>query len=155
VALALALLNRGPLRPAKADGERVHMRYTAPTSCPSESDFIDMIARDGAHFVRAADGELARGIDVLVESANAVNGRVTIREIDGREAVRPITGDSCEAVVRALAVIVMPHPRRAVLSERRRSPGPRANGLPSNGPPSNGPPPSPRATRRGLGMVGG
>ena len=65
-----------------------------------------MVARDGGHLVRALEGETARTFLVTIEGAHSIAGRLVVREADGTETARPISGDRCEDVVRSLAVLV-------------------------------------------------
>ncbi len=91
---------------AGQDPEAVRFVYDVPAPCPSESDFVDMVARDGGRFIRAQGLPSARTLRLHVEGTDPVHGRLVVRGADGREAVREIDGARCDDVVRSLAVLV-------------------------------------------------
>ncbi len=92
---------------ASAEGaEAVHLAYEAPSRCPSESDFLDMVARDGGGLARASDLQSARSFLLRVSGTASVTGTLVVRERDGTEALREVVDVECEVVVRALAVLV-------------------------------------------------
>jgi hypothetical protein len=95
-----------PIPASAAEPERLHLSYNVPAECPSEGDFLDMVARDGGLLVRAADDELARSFAVRVQVSGSVDGWLVVRGVDGSEAARAIAGGRCDDVVRSLAVLV-------------------------------------------------
>jgi hypothetical protein len=89
-----------------ADAERVRLSYDAPATCPTETEFLDTISRDGGRIVRPPDDEPARSFVVTVRLTESVVGQLLVRETDGTEAVRSIRGEHCDAVVRSLAALL-------------------------------------------------
>jgi hypothetical protein len=65
-----------------------------------------MVARDGGALARARDGERVRTLAVTVTGTSPVTGRLVVTDASGTDAVRDIEGEHCEAVARALAVLV-------------------------------------------------
>jgi hypothetical protein len=105
--MALACLLLAPTARANpAEAAAVHLSYTAPSACPGEAAFLEMVADDGTAIERAPDGEPAQSLDITVETSDAVFGRLRVRAVDGTQSERTITGPHCEEVVRSLAVIV-------------------------------------------------
>ena len=92
------------VRASAQEARTVHVSYDVPAGCPSESDFLDMVARDGG--LLQARGRARRSFEVRVTGTAPVVGRVVVREGDGREGVRELDGPRCEDVVRAVAVVV-------------------------------------------------
>ena len=93
-------------RAGAQDAESIHFAYDAPAGCPRESEFLDLVGRDGGQFVPASGSQPARSFTVHIEEGDAVSGRLVVREADGSEAVREMGGARCDDVVRSLAVLV-------------------------------------------------
>jgi hypothetical protein len=56
--MGLACLLFAPTaRASPADAVAVHLSYTAPSACPAEAAFLEMVADDGTAIERAPDGE--------------------------------------------------------------------------------------------------
>jgi hypothetical protein len=106
VAALVAVCVGWAISAAGQNPEAVRFVYDVPAPCPSESDFVDMVARDGGQFVRAPGLQSARTLRVHVEGTDPVHGRLVLRGADGSEAVREIDGARCDDVVRSLAVLV-------------------------------------------------
>jgi hypothetical protein len=105
-ALAGAVVASCSSRASAQDAEPVRLTYDAPAGCPAESDFRELVARDGGSLAPASDGSPARTVAVHIESSGAVVGKLLVRAADGTEATREIQGDRCEDVARSLAVLV-------------------------------------------------
>jgi hypothetical protein len=84
----------------------VHLTYEAPSGCPGEKDFTEMVAADGGRLVLAPEGDALRAFVLQVTGTSPSQARLVIRERDGSEPVRVLSDSRCEAVVRAAAVVV-------------------------------------------------
>ncbi len=91
---------------AAAAPQPFHVTYEAPAGCSSRAAFVaELSARTPRARLAAAD-ETAATFDVtLSDRVTDVLGRLTLREIDGRETPRAVAGATCEEVVSALALI--------------------------------------------------
>ena len=95
-----------PTRAAGEAAEPIHILYDVPAACPSQNDFLGMVARDGGRLVRVADPRTARTFIVRIEGHDPLRGTLVVREADGAEAARELSGSRCDDVVRSLAVLV-------------------------------------------------
>jgi hypothetical protein len=93
-------------RAAAEDAEPIHLTYDAPAGCASEPAFLDIVGRDGGQFVLAPDTQPARSLLVHREGDGPFRGTLVVRESDGIEATREMSGARCDDVVRSLAVLV-------------------------------------------------
>jgi hypothetical protein len=103
VSSAIALL-AGVARAGEV--EAIRFTYDAPVGCPTEAEFLEAVSRDGGHLARVLDDRGARAFAVAIESASPAVGRLTVRDAEGREAVRSIRGERCEDLAQSLAVLV-------------------------------------------------
>jgi hypothetical protein len=93
-------------RAAAQDAEPIHLSYDAPPTCGTEGAFLDIVGRDGGPFVLAPETEPARSFRVHLEGDGPFRGTLVVRESDGAEATREMSGARCDDVVRSLAVLV-------------------------------------------------
>ncbi len=92
--------------PAAADVEGIRLTYGADAGCPDASRFVQAVAARTDRIRRAADGEEARAFVVeITREASGVRGTLSIKGLDGLVSRREITGESCEEVVSALALV--------------------------------------------------
>jgi hypothetical protein len=86
--------------------EPVRVEYQGPPVCPSESAFFDAVLARTPRARRAPDSAPARTFVVDLKSSNDEStGRLLIRAVDGTSTEREVTGDTCDEVVSALALI--------------------------------------------------
>ena len=93
-------------RAAAQDAEPIHLSYDAPPTCGSETAFLDLVGRDGGPFVLAPETEPARSFRVHLEGDGPFRGTLVVRESDGTEATREMSGARCDDVARSLAVLM-------------------------------------------------
>jgi hypothetical protein len=100
---------------ASAEGALpVHLTYEAPASCPSEPDFMDMIAQAGGRLVQVPEAQSVRSFVVQITGTSpgtsqvpaTFQARLIVREGNGTESVRELNDPRCDAVLRAAAVVV-------------------------------------------------
>lgn len=107
IAALLGSILMGQGTPASADDvEPVHITYDAPARCPSESDFLDMVARDGGRFLQVSETLPVRMFLVHIDGVDPIKGRLIVRDPEGSDAVQEMVGAGCDEVVRSLAVLV-------------------------------------------------
>ena len=136
-------------RDARADdepSESVRVDYAAPATCPSRETFLAGVRSRTTRMHLASGSAPARTFVVVLEdAARGADGRVTIRDPDGRELRREVKGASCEEVADVLALVV------ALAIDPRASTAPRAFGSASTAPAeaasAPAPAPSSSATR--------
>ncbi|MDB4997883.1 MAG: hypothetical protein JWM74_5315 [Myxococcaceae bacterium] len=88
--------------------ETVHLRYSAARTCPSEDEFVSALRRDTDAFRLALEDEARRLVDVDLEVLDGT-ARGRFRFVDrahGTAIERELTGPDCEAVARALALML-------------------------------------------------
>ena len=88
--------------------ETVHLRYSAARSCPTEAEFVSALRRDTDPFEIAVEDEARRLVDVDLEVLDGT-ARGRFRVVDrghGTTIQRDLTGPDCEAVARALALML-------------------------------------------------
>ncbi len=123
--------------PTVAEGaEAVHLSYDAPSRCPSENDFLDMVARDGGGLAAAPELQPARSFLLRVSGTAPVTGTLVVRERNGTAAQREVVDVECDVVVRALAVLVA----LSLDSPDAAPSDPRTSEVPTASPPASGPP---------------
>jgi hypothetical protein len=92
--------------PAGADVEGVRLTYSADTDCPDEGRFSQAVTARTDRMRRAAEGEPARAFVVnITRDTTAIRGALSITGLDGSVSKREVTGESCNEVVSALALI--------------------------------------------------
>ena len=103
VALFAAL--PGMARAANDPPVPIRIRYSAPSTCPSERDFVARLQRRYPIFLGAPNGGDVVELHVSVrEAGDGASGEVRI--VRGSAAsVRTVTGDSCDETVTALALV--------------------------------------------------
>lgn len=144
LALGIVLVARsaGAAPPPAAPAFPVHLRYSAPRTCPSEADFVAALRRDTVPFELTSEGEARRVIDVDLEVL-AGSARGHFRLLDrgpGTTIQRELTGPDCEAVARALALML------ALTMQGLSEPEPSVEPAPP--PPPSPPPRAPEAQPR-------
>lgn len=88
-----------------ADGVvRFRVEYRAPPECPDARAFVAGVTGRTKHAM-IAPGPDARAVEVVIESAPALEGRVRIAGPRGELAERSVRGAACREVVDALALI--------------------------------------------------
>jgi hypothetical protein len=86
------------------DAAPLRLNYSAPSECPRVDRFIDQVRVRAPNVRFTEDG--ARAFVVRVSARRPrFEGRLTVREVDGSEAERTVTGDSCAETISALALI--------------------------------------------------
>lgn len=135
-----------------APPETIHLRYTAPTTCPTEAEFVAALRRDSDPFELAGDDEARRVVDVDLRMAGKrASGR--FRFVDRRHGTTiddELSGPDCEAVARALAMkLALAMHRLAEPSVESPPPAPESP-PPASEPPAraNTSPPPPRSPRQ-------
>jgi hypothetical protein len=88
---------------ADAEVEAIRVVYSVAAECPSESEFLDRLRTHTRRFRLAGDSEPARTFAIEVDAAG--HAKLTIRDVDGAQSERPLTGASCGEVVDGLALI--------------------------------------------------
>ncbi len=82
------------------------MSYSAFAGCPDEARFLQGVTARTERIRRAAEGEPARAFVIAVtRDTSTVRGVLVIAGLDGAVSRREVTGDSCEEVTSALALI--------------------------------------------------
>ncbi len=153
LALALALI----AGPARADVEGIRLSYSAFAGCPDEARFLQGVTARTERIRRAAEGEPARAFVVAVtRDTSTVRGVLVIAGLDGAVSRREVTGDSCEEVTSALALItalaVDPLAATAPVPPPA-APGPSSAGTAGEGAPASPPSDAPRPASATVGRV--
>jgi hypothetical protein len=92
--------------PARADVEGIRLAYSAYAGCPDEDRFLQGVTARTEKIRRAAEGAAARTFVVAVtRETRTIRGVLSITGLDGAVSRREVTGDSCDEVVSALALI--------------------------------------------------
>jgi hypothetical protein len=93
--------------PASADVEGIRLTYSgADLDCPDEGRFFQAVTARTDLVRRAAEGEPARAFVVsITRDASGIRGALSITGLDGSVSKREVTGESCNEVVSALALI--------------------------------------------------
>jgi hypothetical protein len=94
------------LAASQSSEEPVRVEYQGPSTCPSEGAFFDAVLARTPRARRASDAAPARTFVVHLTSSNDEStGHLLIRAVDGTSTEREVTGDTCDEVVSALALI--------------------------------------------------
>ncbi len=101
-----SVLHQGAAFAAPVD--TIDLRYAAGRSCPSEDDFVSVLRRASDSIQVVADHTARRSVDVSLETfAASARGRFRfVDRIDGTTIERELSGPDCEAVARALALML-------------------------------------------------
>jgi hypothetical protein len=92
--------------PAGADVEGIRLAYSADAGCPDEGRFLQGVTARTERIRRAAEREPARAFDVAItRDVGTIRGVLSITALDGGVSRREVTGESCDEVVSALALI--------------------------------------------------
>lgn len=135
---------------ARADAESVVLRFESHGTCPSEADFLAAVRSYTTRWSLVPDGTpAARRIRVRVsDGPGTPSGQLVVASTDGAPTSREISGPSCAAVSRALAVMVAVaiDPRAGMHEEPEKQPDPALedDAAPA---PSVAPAPDPNVTR--------
>jgi hypothetical protein len=113
--------------------------YQAPAGCPPADAFFSGVHARTPRARRAAEGAGARTFVVTLGARDGeISGTLVIRSTDDAESERVVSGDTCEEVVSALALIaalaIDPHASAAPVPVEAAAPPP---------PPSSPPAPAP------------
>lgn len=132
---------------ARADAEPIRLTYRGTADCPSETRFVHEVMARTERARRATSAEASRAFDAAVirESAT-IRGLLTITNLDGSQSKREITGDRCDEVVSALALITA----LAIDPLARETPQTSIDVTPTSNPDTSAPPPPPSLPRSGL-----
>lgn len=91
-------------RPAVAQVAVVGLEYRVPAECPARDVFVRELGARTNRVQTAGSG--AQGtLFVDISRAGPLRGAILFREASGRETERSVVGESCDDVVRALALI--------------------------------------------------
>ncbi|HEY3498757.1 MAG TPA: hypothetical protein VGK73_28895 [Polyangiaceae bacterium] len=95
------------VRPAAAELAVVGLEYRAPASCPSRDAFVrELEARSERVRTGEAGAQGTLSVQVVV-AGSTVQGTILFREASGRGTERAVSGEGCDDVVRALALIAV------------------------------------------------
>lgn len=84
----------------------VQLEYTAPTGCPTQTEFVQLVASRGGDFAHPGAGTKARAMVVtLRRDANDHAGSLQLRLDDQASDARQLRADTCLAVAEGLAVV--------------------------------------------------
>jgi hypothetical protein len=84
----------------------VQLEYTAPTGCPTQSEFVQLVANRGGDFAHPGAGTKARAMVVtLRRDANEHAGQLQLRLGDETSDARQLRAATCAAVAEGLAVV--------------------------------------------------
>jgi hypothetical protein len=86
--------------------EPIRIEYTAPAGCPVVDAFVgEILARTPRAQRTTGDAPVRTFVVSVTKGAEASFGRLIIRNPDGTESERDMTGDTCGEVVSALALV--------------------------------------------------
>lgn len=92
--------------PAKAQVEPIRITYSVYEGCPDETEFLRDFQGRTQRARLAPAAEAARSFDIRVTAeSNGVRGILGITNADGSVSGREVTGESCNEVVSALALV--------------------------------------------------
>jgi hypothetical protein len=84
----------------------VQLEYTAPTGCPTQTEFVQLVASRGGDFAHPGAGTKARAMVVtLRREANDHAGSLQLRLDDQASDARQLRAETCTAVAEGLAVV--------------------------------------------------
>jgi hypothetical protein len=129
----IAPSNAGAQAASVQPGERVRIRFVAPSECPAEGVFLREVRARLSSDWEAPEGELARLMDVRVERDEArylATLRFTTPE--GIAVRRVVAGMACESVVTGVALVaaLAIEARLSETPEETTAEAPPAEGLP-------------------------
>jgi hypothetical protein len=140
---------------AETHVEPTAVEYHAPASCPDESAFLAAVRARTARFQRV-ERDATRTFIVVVsrgDDRGTVRGRLDVIDASGARTTREFTGDTCENVLGALALIsalaIDPNASTAPVPSAAAPPtvpGSSPTSVPPSEPPS-APPSEPRSER--------
>ncbi len=114
----------------------VQLEYTAPAGCPSQAEFVALVAHRGGDFAQPAAKLGARRMVISVRrEASGHLGQLELRGDDAASDARELRGQSCAEVAEALAVV-------AAIALRGSEEEPDAVAPPAGSPRAMEPPPS-------------
>jgi hypothetical protein len=142
--------------PASADVEGIRLTYSADLDCPDEGRFFQAVTARTDLVRRAAEGEPARAFVVnITRDANAIRGALSITGLDGSVSKREVSGESCNEVVSALALItaLAIDPLASTAPESSVAAAPSGSAAAGDVPPAMPPSDAPRAAGASIGLV--
>lgn len=84
----------------------VQLQYTAPTGCPTQVEFVQLVASRGGDFANPGAGTKARAMVVtLRRDAGEHAGSLQLRLGDETSDARQLRAETCAAVAEGLAVV--------------------------------------------------
>jgi hypothetical protein len=102
----VVLMAAFPFRAARAQVEAIRLTYDAYAGCPSEAQFVGDVTARTDRARRVGADEPARAFDVRVRAEDGESrGVLQITSLDGTVSLRDVTGETCAAVVSALALM--------------------------------------------------
>jgi hypothetical protein len=110
-------------------GEPVSIRIDGSVPCTSDADFFERVRRRAAGARSGQADEPTRTFTIRIDgTAPSMQGRLSVVHLDGRSSTREVSGESCNDVVDALALItavdIDPDAARAAPSEQPVLPPP-------------------------------
>jgi len=91
---------------AQSSRDKVRIRYTAPSNCPTQADFEARVSSRVSAPWLAPDGELARPLRITVESSQgAWQASLRLEDQGGQVLSRSVIANNCEASVEAIALV--------------------------------------------------
>jgi len=91
-----------------AEGSTIGIRYSAPSSCPTELEFLGEVRQRNRRVEGASPLDSAQLVVTINEgAAPRYSGRLERVTSRGKAGVREITGESCRDVAKALALITV------------------------------------------------
>lgn len=84
----------------------VQLEYTAPTGCPTQTEFVQLVASRGGDFAHPGAGTRARAMVVtLRRDTDEHAGSLQLRLDDQASDARQLRAETCAAVAEGLAVV--------------------------------------------------
>jgi len=84
----------------------VQLEYTAPPGCPTQTEFVALVASRGGDFAKPGVGTKARGMAVtLRRGTNEHQGSLQLRQDDAPSDARELRAETCVEVAEGLAVV--------------------------------------------------
>ncbi len=91
---------------ASAEPEHIRIQFSAPRRCPDASAFMRSLRQRTGRFERAGGAEQTRIFVVTITRADSfVSGRLEIRGPGTEVSLRNVTGNNCDEVAAALALM--------------------------------------------------
>jgi hypothetical protein len=136
----------------------VQLQYTAPTGCPTQVEFVQLVASRGGDFANPGAGTKARAMVVTLRRDTSEHaGSLQLRLGDETSDARQLRAETCAAVAEGLAVVAAIALRgseeAAEPVQPSPSPPPPEPAMPAAAKPTPLAPAAPRDTRlRSLGL---